>query len=124
MNVEKFFERKVLKQYFFIQGTVKIDSEYLALNFDIGHFYCVGEDPVDMFYKLKPFIKHIHLEDISATREHKHLLPGKGAIPIEKILKTLIKENYSGWVTVELYPYTKNPAETAKEALKYIKNLI
>jgi sugar phosphate isomerase/epimerase len=107
----------------FLEFHRMINSEYLGLNFDIGHFYCVGEDPIDAFYKLKPFIRHIHLEDISASRKHKHLLPGKGDIPLKQILNIFIKENYSGWVTVELYPYIDNPGEIAKDALDYIKKL-
>jgi len=46
MNVEKFFERKVLKQYFFIQGTVKIDSEYLLKKINEGF-----EDPKNQTFK-------------------------------------------------------------------------
>ena len=36
MIVEKFFERKVLKDYFFIQGTVEIDSDYLTKKINDG----------------------------------------------------------------------------------------
>lgn len=39
-------------------------SPCLGLNFDMGHFFCVGEDPTESFEVLFPWIGHVHLEDI------------------------------------------------------------
>jgi sugar phosphate isomerase/epimerase len=57
-----------------------IDSPAVGLNFDIGHFYCVGDDPAATVPRLAKYVKHFHLEDIAATRVHHHLIPGEGAI--------------------------------------------
>ena len=97
----------------FVKG---FDSPRLGLNFDIGHFYCVGEDPAEAFTKLRRFVRHVHLEDIARTREHKHRIPGDGAIDLERVLAVMNNSGYDGWVTVELYPYEDNPAETARAA--------
>lgn len=96
----------------------------LALNFDIGHFYCVGEDPAEAFLELRPHVRHAHLEDIAASREHRHLLPGKGAIPLPHVVSTMAEAGYGGWITVELYPYQDTPYETACAALQYIRHHI
>ncbi len=95
----------------------------LGLNFDIGHFFCMGEDPVQTIFKLKDHTRHYHLEDIPADREHRHLLPGKGAIDIPGVLGAIEKTGYQGFVTVELYPYLDNPGQAAAAARTYIQEI-
>jgi sugar phosphate isomerase/epimerase len=96
-------------------------SPCLGLNFDIGHFYCVGEDPVMAFEDLYPWIGHVHLEDIAPNREHYHLIAGKGAIPFLELFKTLKALGYNGDITLELYPYTEHPEEAGQASLDYLE---
>ena len=42
-----------------------VQSASVGLNFDIGHFFCAGEDPAVAFEELYEWIGHVHLEDIS-----------------------------------------------------------
>ncbi len=58
----------------------RIDSPWVGLNFDIGHAYCVGEDPQDWVERMRRTRAHYHFEDIAASRVHQHLIPGHGAI--------------------------------------------
>ena len=102
----------------YLEFAKHIQSPYLGLNFDIGHFYCVKDDPADTVRKLAPLIQHVHLEDIAATRVHHHLVPGEGVIDFHATLKALKEVKYDGWVTIELYTYHENPdvaATTARE---------
>ena len=92
------------------------DSPYLGLNFDIGHFYCVKDDPAATVRKLAPLIRHVHLEDIAATRIHHHLIPGEGVIDFHGTLAALKEVGYAGWVTIELYTCHENPDEAATVA--------
>jgi sugar phosphate isomerase/epimerase len=107
----------------YLEFASHFDSPYLGLNFDIGHFYCVNDDPAATVHKLAPLIRHVHLEDIAATRVHHHLVPGEGVIDFTATLRALKDVNYSGWVTIELYTYHENPdvaARTARErVVKY-----
>jgi sugar phosphate isomerase/epimerase len=96
----------------------------LGLNFDIGHFYCVGVDPAEAARRLAPHIRHVHLEDIAPTREHKHLVPGRGAIDFPAVLAALRSSGYDGWITVELYPYESQAREVAEEAFAHLAELI
>ena len=102
----------------------RISHPNLALNFDIGHFYSVGEDPAEQFRALKQYARHVHFEDIAASREHRHLLPGVGAIDLPGVVRTMMGEGYDGWITVELYPYEDTPYETACAALEYVRENI
>src|SRR5208282_6080797 len=52
----------------FLELMQHLDSPAVGLNFDIGHFYCVGDDPAPTVRRLAPYIRHFHLEDIAATR--------------------------------------------------------
>ena len=94
----------------------RFDSPWLGLNFDIGHSYCVGEDPARVVPLLARYIRHVHLEDIASSRVHQHLLPGEGAIDFVPVVGALRSGGYDGWITVELYPYIENPDTVARLA--------
>ncbi len=96
----------------------------IGLNFDIGHFYCVKDDPAPTVRRLARHIRHVHLEDIAATRVHHHLVPGEGAIAFEPILQALSEVGYQGWVTIELYPYINDPDRAARTAYERIAPLV
>ena len=102
----------------------RIDSRMVGLNFDIGHAFCVNEDPQDWVEKMAPHTVHYHLEDIADTRVHQHLIPGHGAIDFPATLQAIQKTNYDGWLTVELYPYIENPDDAAKEAKEFLSGLL
>lgn len=95
----------------------------LGLNFDIGHFFCVGEDPVEAIIKLQEYTTHYHLEDIPENREHRHIMPGEGGIDIADVLDTIEKTGYNGFITIELYPYLEEPERAAADARTYMKEM-
>lgn len=101
-----------------------INSKYIRLNFDIGHFYCVNEDPAKVIYELSDYIEHFHLADIGPTRIHNHLIPGKGSIDFRSVFDAMDDIGYRGFVTVELYPYQDNPIYAAKEAYSYLCSIM
>jgi sugar phosphate isomerase/epimerase len=104
----------------YLQFVQRIQSSWVKLNFDVGHAYCVGEDPEKWVDKMAPHTEHYHFEDIAASREHKHLIPGQGAIDFAATLSTIHATGYEGWLTVELYPYIDNPDAAAREAKDYL----
>jgi sugar phosphate isomerase/epimerase len=104
--------------------TKNINSKYFRLNFDIGHFYCVNEDPAKVVYELSDYIEHFHLADIAHTRIHNHLIPGKGSIDFRSVFDAMDDIGYRGFVTVELYPYQDNPIYAAKEAYSYLCSIM
>ncbi len=101
-----------------------IDSPAVGLNFDIGHAYCVGDEPAEAIPRMAEHIRHIHLEDIAATRVHHHLVPGEGAIDFSTTLRAIESINYQGWVTIELYPYVEDPDDAASRARQYILEIL
>lgn len=104
----------------FLRFHERIASPWVGLNFDIGHAFCVGEDPQDWVERMAPHTRHYHFEDIAATRVHQHLVPGRGAIDFDATLAAIARTGYDGWITVELYPYIDEPDAAAREAFAYV----
>jgi sugar phosphate isomerase/epimerase len=104
----------------FLEFMQHIDSPAIGMNFDVGHSYCVRDDPATTIPRVARYIKHFHLEDIAATRVHQHLIPGDGAIEFTATLRAIQSLNYKGWLTIELYPYAEKPDEAAKLAFQRI----
>jgi sugar phosphate isomerase/epimerase len=100
----------------YLEFAGRLSSPFLGLNFDIGHSFCVKDDPADTIRRLGKLIRHVHLEDIAATRVHHHLIPGEGVIDFGAALRALTDVGYDGWVTIELYTCHEDPDHAAKVA--------
>jgi sugar phosphate isomerase/epimerase len=100
----------------------ELAPDVFGLNCDIGHFFCVGEDPVRIIKDMKQVIHHFHLEDIASSREHYHLMLGDGAIDLPLVLNAISLIGYEGFVTVELYTYEEEPEDAARSAIAYLNN--
>jgi sugar phosphate isomerase/epimerase len=108
----------------FLELMGHIDSPAVGLNFDIGHFYCVKDEPATTVPRLAKYTRHYHLEDIAATRVHHHLVPGEGAIDFAATLKAIAATGYDGWITIELYPYVDDPDPAARTAYERVSKLL
>ncbi len=108
----------------YLEFVQRIDSPVVGLNFDIGHAYCVGEDPQDWVSRMAQQTVHYHLEDIADTRVHAHLIPGRGAIDFSATLQAIAKTGYDGWLTIELYPYIDAPDDAAREAREFLNQTL
>src|ERR1700675_750901 len=86
----------------FLEFMQHIDSPAVGMNFDIGHAYCVKDEPAETIPRVAKYIRHLLLEDIAATRVHHHLVPGEGAIDFAPVLRAIRALDYNGWVTIEL----------------------
>ena len=108
----------------FLELMQHVDSPAVGLNFDIGHAFCVGDDPAATIPRVKDYIRHFHLEDIAATRVHHHLVPGEGAIDFAATFRAIRQIGYDGWVTIELYPYVEDPDDAARRAGQHIQQIL
>ncbi|MBC8105345.1 MAG: sugar phosphate isomerase/epimerase [Anaerolineae bacterium] len=93
----------------------------IRMNCDVGHLFCVGEDPAEVIRAASAEIVHVHLEDIGKNRVHQHLTPGKGTIDFASIFAALDAIQYHGRATVELYPYETTAAGVAKQAWDHLQ---
>jgi len=95
----------------------------VGLNFDVCHAKVLNENITEIIKKFKKKLFHIHLSDCM-KRKHFHLIPGLGEINFKEIFDSLNQVGYDEFVSVELYPYSKNPEYAAREALSYIKKFV
>ena len=101
-----------------------IQAPSVGVNFDIGHFFCAGEDPAVAFEELFPWIGHIHIEDIAPTREHNHLIAGLGAIDFPAVFRVMKASGYPYDMSLELYPYTDRPVEAGRQSLAHLRPML
>lgn len=100
------------------------DEHLVQMNCDIGHLFCVGEDPAESIRRYRQHVVHVHLEDIGKNRVHQHLPLGKGVIDFKGIVAALRETHYHDWVTVELYPYETTAAGVARSAWDFLQELL
>jgi sugar phosphate isomerase/epimerase len=97
-----------------------VSSAAVGLNFDVGHFFCVGEDPVSAMGELFQWMGHVHLEDIGPDRRHFHMIPGEGSLNLRRFILEAARMGYKGDMSLELYTYSHMPDEAGKKGLSFL----
>jgi len=95
----------------------------VGLNLDVCHAAVLGENIPGIVKRFGKKIFHTHISDCN-NRIHFHLLPGLGTINFPAIYQSLQEINYEGFLTAELYTYSKNPEDAAKTTFTYLTNLM
>lgn len=75
----------------------------LKFALDSGNLYYAGrgESILDMMEYAKGRIAHVHLKDQTKNNNRRYASLGLGAVPNEKIVKTVAARGYDGWYTLE-----------------------
>ena len=70
---------------------------------DSGNLYYAGrgDDILEMMAFAKGRIGHVHLKDQSAANNREYVTLGLGAVPNERIVKSVGATGYDGWYTLE-----------------------
>lgn len=117
------------------------DPDLVFLNYDCGHFYFAGEDPVALLKKYISRTAHIHLKDIrpqilkkvidqdlsflQGVQQGVFTVPGdtEGCIDFPSLFEVIRQSDYQGWMVVEAEqdPAIANPLEYAQIARQFIK---
>jgi len=96
-------------------------DEYLGLDFDGGHFFCIGEDPCDAWEKLKSHVAHVHLDDMPASRSHRHMQLGEGAVDIPALLGCIEEYDYKGCITIRVDAYEQKAEDLVAASAQYLR---
>lgn len=84
-----------------------IKQEDIAVTYDIGHMAGLNANLVEMYEKLKSHLRIIHLQDYMNGYDHQKL--GSGTLPLPEFLQHLVKDDYKGLITLEVFPRNLNP---------------
>ena len=80
-----------------------VDDKQVGLVWDISNMWTVTkEDPKVVYDKLKKWVWHTHIKDISlADGKHTYTLFGEGDVPAFEAIDMLEKNNYKGYYSFE-----------------------
>lgn len=79
------------------------DRTEFGILWDIAHSdRSYGNDYIEFYSKIKPFIYHVHIKDHKRNKGNfKLCLVGEGDIPIKEIIKILADDGYKGYLSFE-----------------------
>jgi len=89
---------------------------------DVAHIHATKQYLELVILKTKDLIKHVHLADNDGTQAY-HYPPGRGTIDFEKLVKTLKKIGYDGYLVVDIAG-VKNILQEAVRAKEYFESCI
>jgi len=93
----------------------------IKLCLDVAHIEACSSSALEVLKEFREKIAYIHLKDYS-HKTGKFTELGLGDLNLKPILSYL-KDNYTGWATVELDDTATDPAESARISREYLKNL-
>lgn len=104
-------------------------SEYNALNLDLGHYVAAGNSkPLEIIIAKHDRIKSMHLKDRQTPAHNKgNLSWGEGDTPIAEALQLMRNNKYNYPATVELeyeVPEGSNAVEEVKKCLKFCEQAL
>ena len=104
-------------------------SEYNAMNIDIGHYVAAGNtEPLEIIKNKHNYIKSMHIKDRTRPNRGQLNLPwGKGDTPIEEVLRLMRDKKYDFAATIEYEYKTPKNSDVLKEIKKciaYCKNAL
>lgn len=116
------------------------DPRAMFINYDCGHLYASGDDPLLGLKKIGERVRHVHLKDVrqpvleevkerdlsflDGIKRGLFTIPGDGTISVlPEILAELDRMDYQGWLVVEAEqdPDKAAPLEYAKRSREYIR---
>ena len=75
---------------------------FAHLNFDTTHMGTAGIDVIAAYERLSDKIAHVHLSNYENGQEHK--LPTDGILPLDRLLRCMHANGYTGVISVEVEP--------------------
>jgi sugar phosphate isomerase/epimerase len=69
----------------------------------------------ELVRKYFPYIRHVHVNEMDGQE------PGRGHYNFGPLLNTLAELDYSGWVSLEAFDFTRDPRQVAAGAITHLK---
>ena len=93
------------------QAQSSLGDQLAGLCFDAAHYYLEGINPITQLENLNGEIGCVHLSDCNREQDL-HLPFGQGGeLPLDGILATLKKQNYDGYINLEIMPRSLDDLE-------------
>jgi sugar phosphate isomerase/epimerase len=110
-------------------GPILSHGEYLAINFDIGHYVAANDDSVlDIIEKFNKRIVSLHLKDRKTKANGKTNMPfGEGDTPIADVLKLIREKKYPMTADIELeykIPQGSTPVKEVGKCVEFCRKAL
>jgi sugar phosphate isomerase/epimerase len=102
----------------------KLDSR-IGLCIDVGHAKRSDADPSECIEKCADRLLDVHIKDLKTISQIADPVEvGRGKLDIPGILRTLLRINYSGIVSLEYEKDAKDPLPGVAESIGYIRGIL
>ena len=92
-------------------------SPAFGLIWDVAHSHkATGADFLPFYRAMRPYIRHVHLKDLRDC-DKALVLPGEGDIPLREIVRTMEKDGYTGYFSLEWEKHWHPELPPIEEAL-------
>lgn len=93
----------------------QIGSPAIGTMFDTHNAVAEPEPHAELVRKYAPYIHHVHVNELDGRE------PGMGNYDFSALLTALGELNYSGWVSLEAFDFSRDAGEVAARALNHLK---
>lgn len=93
----------------------QVGSPAIQSMFDTHNTADETESGPELIRKYLPFIRHVHVNEMNGQE------PGMGTYDFASVLRTLADLDYSRWVSLEAFDFTRDPDEIAGRAIRHLK---
>jgi sugar phosphate isomerase/epimerase len=98
----------------------RVDHPNVRYLFDMGNTASYGQDTLEFYEAVKPFIEYVHVKDCrrssDGSKSNAFTYPGEGDAKVREILSDLIRRGYKAGVTIE--PHVANIVHLGAGATK------
>lgn len=93
----------------------QIESPSVQTMFDTHNAADETEEHVSLIRKYRTYIWHVHVNEMDGRE------PGMGNYDFSPLLGALDEINYRGWVSVEVFDFSRDPDEVARRAREHLE---
>ena len=93
----------------------QIGSPAVQTMFDVHNSIEEKEPHSELLRRYRSYIQHVHVNELDGQE------PGRGTYDFNFLLTTLDELDYSGWVSVEAFDFSRPPGEIAERAITHLK---
>ena len=93
----------------------QIGSPAVQTMFDVHNAIDETDPHPELLRRFMPHIRHVHVNEMDGRE------PGMGDYPFDTLLATLSELNYSGWVSLEAFDFTRDSYDVASRAISHLQ---
>ena len=93
----------------------QIGSPAVQTMFDVHNAIDESDPHSELLRRFMPYIRHVHVNEMDGRE------PGMGDYPFDTLLATLNELNYSGWVSLEAFDFTRDSYDVASRAISHLQ---